>query len=301
MSATATVGQAIVQARRRLAAAGFATAALEARLLAAYAFGCEVPALIGHGERELDTGRSARLQAAVSRRLDHEPLAYILGEKEFWSLSLRVTADTLVPRPETETLVEAALAWQGRRDGAVRILDIGTGSGCLLLALLSNLPSAWGVGLDCSEPALAVARDNADRLGLADRSAFACTDWTSGIAGPFDLVVCNPPYVADGEWTKLAPDIREFEPPLALRGGPDGLAAYRLILPRLPSLFAAGGAAFVELGVSMAQRVADLAAAAGLQPSGPATDLAGRPRCLRLSAIDPQNCKKDLGNQMSPL
>ena len=301
MIARRTLGTAIAEARARLAAAGISTAGLDARLLAAHVFGCEVGVLIGHPERPIDPAQSARFEAAVRRRLDHEPLAYILGEKEFWSLSLRVTRDTLIPRPETETVVEAALAWCRQGGGAARIVDLGTGSGCLLLALLAELPAAWGVGVDRSEPALAVARDNAERLGVADRASFVCADWGTALTGEFDLVVCNPPYIVDVEWSELSPEIREFEPSLALRAGADGVAAYRAILPDLPRLVAPNGAAFLELGGPGAREVGGLAATAGMQDVATATDLAGHPRCLRVHVTEPRRCKVFLGTQSVPV
>lgn len=291
MIARRTLGTAIAEARARLAAAGIAAAGLDARLLAAHVLGCEVSVLIGHPERPIDPAAAARFEAAVGRRLAHEPLAYILGEKEFWSLPLRVTRDTLIPRPETETMVEAALAWCRQGGVATRIVDLGTGSGCLLLALLAELPAAWGVGVDRSEPALAVARDNAERFGVADRASFVCADWGTALAGEFDLIVCNPPYIADVEWSELAPDIREFEPPRALRAGADGLAAYRAILTDLPRLVASNGAAFIEIGGPSAHAVSRLAAGAGMKCAATVTDLAGRPRCLQVHVAAPRDAK----------
>jgi release factor glutamine methyltransferase len=288
MTEPRTLGAAIAEARVRLFAGGIETPGLDARLLAAHTVGCEMAVLIGHPERAVDAAQCARFEAAVRRRLDHEPMAYILGDREFWSLSLRVTRDTLIPRPETEVLVEAALAWHGRHGGPARILDLGTGSGCLLLALLAELPDACGVGVDRSEAALAVARDNAERLGMANRALFVCGDWTTALSGKFDLVVCNPPYVADAEWAELAPDVREFEPSLALRAGCDGLAAYRAILLELPRLIGPKGAAFLELGASSAAAVNELATAAGMQVSGMTRDLAGHARCLRVHTTESQ-------------
>jgi release factor glutamine methyltransferase len=300
MTGRPTLGTAVARSRARLAAAGISAAGLDARLLAAHAFGCGVGVLIGHPERPIDPAAAARFEVAVGRRRAHEPLAYILGEKEFWSLSLRVTRDTLIPRPETETVVEAALAWCRPGGDATRILDLGTGSGCLLLALLTELPAAWGLGVDRSEPALAVARDNAERLGVAERASFVCADWATAVAGEFDVVVCNPPYIADREWWELAPDIREFEPPLALRAGTDGLAAYRAVLPDLPRLLTPNGAAFLELGGASAHAVGDLAAGAGMRAT-PTADLAGRTRCLRVDATRSRRCKVFLGTQAVPV
>jgi release factor glutamine methyltransferase len=270
-----------------LSEAGIDIPRLEARLLVGHVLGVGAEALVGDPERPLTRDQRSQLEALLARRVWREPLAYILGGREFWSLPIRVTADTLVPRPETETLVEAALGWLGeRRAGAaeLRILDLGTGSGCLLLALLSELPRAFGVGVDLSAAALAVARENADALGLASRAGFVGGDWGSALGGGFDLVVANPPYVADGELTTLAPEIVRFEPRLALAGGADGLAAYRAIAPQLPRLLAPGGAAFLEVGAGQASSVAAMLAGHGLQDVDIKTDLAGVGRCLRAVA-----------------
>ncbi len=287
--------------RARLTSAGVEIPGLEARLIAARIFGCDIATLIGNPERTVDPRRVAQFEEALQRRLRQEPLAYIVGEREFWSLPLRVTRDTLIPRPDTETLVQAALAWCATRGGAPLILDLGTGSGCLLLALLVELPAARGVGVDISRPALAVARANAERLGVGSRAAFVCADWASPLAGRFDLVVCNPPYIADSEWDALAADVRDFEPALALRGGSDGMQAYRRILSELPRLLAPNGSAFVELGGVSAAEVAGLAAAYDMHPHEITNDLAGRARCQQLLVRELQRCNKPLGNQMGPV
>lgn len=286
-SAPVTVRDAVDSVRSSLSEAGIAVPRLEARLLVGHALGGGAEAVVGDPQRPLTGDQRSRLDAALARRVLREPLAYILGGREFWSLPFRVTADTLVPRPETETLVEAALAWAGERrsgDAAMRILDLGTGSGCLLLALLSELPGAWGVGVDLSAAALAVARDNADALGLARRACFAAGDWASALGGGFDLVVANPPYIADAELPGLAPEIVRFEPRLALAGGADGLAAYRVIAPRLRRLVAPGGAAFLEVGAGQAPEVAAMLSGHGFQGVDIKTDLAGVGRCLRAVA-----------------
>jgi release factor glutamine methyltransferase len=302
MIAGRTLGITIADARARLTSAGIETPGLDARLLAVHILGCDAATIIGHPELIIDGARASLFEAALRRRLRREPLAYILGQREFWSLPLRVTRDTLIPRPDTETLVEAALAWQARRVAdAPRILDLGTGSGCLLLALLVELPAARGIGVDISQPALAVARENAARLGVADRAAFVCGDWASPLSGKFDLVVCNPPYIADSEWDELAADIREFEPVLALRGGADGLAAYRTILSELPGLLATDGSAFLEVGGCGTVGVPALAAAFGLQPYEITRDLAQRPRCWQFLKWESQRCNKFLGNQSVPV
>lgn len=218
----------------------------------------------------------ARFSAMVARRVAREPVALITGVREFWSLALKVTPDTLVPRPDSETLIEAALA--AFPDGAARVLDLGTGSGALLLAVLSEWPAAQGVGVDRSPAALAVARGNARMLGLAGRARFFCGDWGAALDARFDLVLCNPPYVADG--AALAPELAH-EPAGALFAGADGLACYRRILPQLGRLLAPDGCAVLELGAGQAVAVAALAGEAGLR-GAPRRDLAGVERVLLL-------------------
>jgi release factor glutamine methyltransferase len=248
----------------------------------------------------LSRDEAERLDARLRRRLRREPLSYILGRREFWSLPLAVDCHTLIPRPESETLVEAALARAGGRRG-LRILDLGTGSGCLLLALLSELPDAWGVGVDLEEGAVAVARTNARSLGLSDRAVFLCGDWASATVGGFDLIVANPPYLANCEWEQLDPGIRDFEPALALRAGGDGLAAYRRILPELPRLLAPEGRVFVETGGAAATLLPELVLASELQIIEMSPDLGHRRRCLEIAvkAVGPH--KNFLGNQMVPV
>jgi len=208
-------------------------------------------------------------------------MAYILGEREFWSLPLFVGPGVLVPRPETETLVEAALEAFPDRRVPLGILDLGTGSGCLLLALLREYPNASGVGVDRSAEALAHATLNARRHGLADRAHLVHGDWGRGLAGPFELIVANPPYVASGELTELAPEVARYEPRAALDGGADGLDAYRAILPDLPRLLAPAGVACLEIGAGQATALAALAEVAGFRVAV-RPDLAGIPRCLVL-------------------
>jgi len=287
-----TIGGAVDGVRSSLSAAGIAVPRLEARLLVGHVLGGGVEAVVGDPQRPLTRDQQSRLDALTARRVWREPLAYILGNREFWSLPIRVTADTLVPRPETETLVEAVLAWvEARRGGEAetRILDLGTGSGCLLVALLSELPRARAVGVDLSAAALAVARDNAEALGLARRASFAVGDWGNAFTGGFDLVVANPPYVRDAELATLAPEIVRFEPRLALDGGTDGLAAYRAIVPQLRRLLVPGGAAFLEVGAGQAPPVAAMLAGHGMQDVDIKTDLAGVGRCLWGVASDFQS------------
>jgi release factor glutamine methyltransferase len=262
----------------RLAAAGIDAARLEARLLLAHALGLASAGLLAG----LDLPAPASgYPGLVARRAGREPLALILGRREFWSLDLLVSPATLIPRPESETLIEAALAAFAGRAAPRRLLDLGTGTGCLLLAALGEFPAACGVGIDRVPAAAALARDNAAVLGLAGRAAFLCGDWAAAVAGRFDLVLANPPYIPTADIAGLMPEVACHEPRSALDGGADGLAAYRAILADLPRLLAPGGIAVVELGAGQAAPVAALAAGAGLAAEARA-DLAGVPRALIL-------------------
>jgi release factor glutamine methyltransferase len=276
----------VAEARRALAATlhagGLDTPDLDARILLGHALGLDHAALAAAATRRLGVDEENAVAALANRRLAGEPVARILGYKEFWSLPLRVDAATLVPRPETETVVEAAFAAidaGGPRSRNLRIADLGTGSGALILALLSELPNAFGVGTDASTKALAVARDNARRLAQI-RARFIACDVAAALRGPFDAIVSNPPYIASGDIAALAPDVRDFDPHFALDGGADGLHFYRTIAAAAPTLLAPGGVLVVELGIGQAEPVAHLFAAAGLAPSPPYPDLNGTPRAL---------------------
>jgi release factor glutamine methyltransferase len=276
----------VAQARRTLADA-FAQAGLDspepdARLLTGHALGLDRTALTIEGERRLGDEAARTLAVLVARRLDREPVARILGVKEFWGLPFRLNTATLVPRPETETVVEASLVAvdaAGPRRRALRIADLGTGSGALLIALLTELPQATGIGTDVSSQAVAAARDNAAALGVASRAQFAVGDFGATLAGRFDLVVSNPPYVASGDIATLSPEVRH-DPRPALDGGPDGLDAYRTIAGQAASLLGHHGVLVVELGIGQEGTVAALFRAAGLAPSPARPDLSGIPRAL---------------------
>ena len=258
----------------------------DARLLLGHTLRLDRTQLVLQDDRILETREVDAVSALAARRLKHEPVARIFGRKEFWNLTLIVTPAVLVPRPETETVVEAALdaavhdALQMER---LRILDIGTGSGALLLALLSELPNAVGTGTDISTAALAVARDNAERNNLANRCVFVACDIATGLKGPFDLIVSNPPYIAHGDIASLAPDVRDYDPALALDGGDDGLNAYRAIAAQAPGLLAAGGKMIVELGIGQEVAVRALFTKAGLTVAPAQDDLGGIPRALSAS------------------
>ncbi|MGD9843795.1 MAG: peptide chain release factor N(5)-glutamine methyltransferase [Variibacter sp.] len=289
MTAAGDAGVTIDAMRRRLAeefrTAGIESPELDARLLLQAALGLDHTTLVTAQTSVLDERRIASVNALATRRLAHEPIARILGEKEFWGLPLQVTAAVLVPRPETETVVAEVLRCVdavGAREQPLRILDIGTGSGAILLALLSELPNAFGVGTDISAAALLVARANAPRHSLAARTAFVACDFAAALSGGFDFVVSNPPYIASDDIAALMPDVRCFDPRGALDGGADGLAAYRRIVADVPRLLAAGGRAFVEVGAGQDDAVAGLFEAGGFATSR-VEDLAGIPRVIRAS------------------
>jgi len=291
VTATIEAGVSIEAMRRQLAGqfreGGFDSPELDARLLVGQALGLEHAALVAQSRRRLVHAETETIAALARRRLAREPVARILGRKEFWGLPLRLNADTLLPRPETETVVEAALAVIGARGNTcpLRIADFGTGSGALLLALLSELPAASGVGTDISQGALRCARDNAAALGLAGRAVFVSCDYGTALKGPLDLIVCNPPYVAEHELAGLAPEVRDFDPRRALDGGPDGLAGYRAMAADAGRLLAPDGAIVVELGFGQSPAASAIFAAKGLAPQPPKHDLSGIPRALLIRAL----------------
>jgi len=281
-----TIGMTVVQARRTLTEtfrrAGLDSPELDARLLTGHALNLDHTGLVIEANRNLRGDEAERLIALATRRLTREPVARILGHKEFWGLPLRVSEATLVPRPETETVVEAALAAidsGGPRSRPLRIADLGTGSGALLVALLTELPNADGVGTDISVDALKTARDNARRLELDRRAHFVACDFAAALSGPFDLVVSNPPYVVSSDIADLAPEVRR-DPRRALDGGADGLDCYRTIAGQVARLLKPGGDLVVELGFGQEAPVSAMFRAAGLAPRPAHTDLAGIPRAL---------------------
>ena len=282
----------------RLAPAGIAEPRREARLLLAAATGLSPAELVAEPKRPLDEAAAGRLAELARRRESREPLSRILGRREFWSLSFALGPETLDPRPDSETLIEAALAWRGPRRGraegpTLKILDLGTGTGCLLLALLSELPRAEGLGIDAQPGAVAVARANAETLGLGARARFRIGDWGQGIGQRFDVILCNPPYVPAAEIDRLEPEVARFDPWLALSGGNDGLDSYRALALQLPDLLAEEGRAFIELGFGQVAAATRLFEAGGLQAVDCRSDLAGIPRCLILGQ------QKRVGNPLA--
>jgi release factor glutamine methyltransferase len=285
-AAPATRGMTVVQARRMLGEmfrrAGLDSPELDARLLTGHALGLDHTGLTIEAGRLIGDDEARAIDALAARRLSREPVARILGHQEFWGLPLRISPATLVPRPETETVVEAALAAidsGGPRSRTLRIADLGTGSGALLAALLTELPNADGVGTDVSFDALVAARDNARRLQLDRRARFAACDFGAALSGPFDLVVSNPPYVTSRDIAGLAPEVRH-DPRRALDGGADGLDCYRTIAGQAGRLLRPGGHMVVELGFGQEASVAAMFRLAGLAPRPTHTDLSGVPRAL---------------------
>ena len=287
MSAAAFAGQAIEAARRALAArlqsAGGDSAELDARLLVGHALGLDLTGMISAANRLLTSDESARLETLARRRLAGEPIARILGQKEFWGLPLTLSPATLVPRPDTETVVDLALEMlrTGSANPRPRIADLGTGTGAILLALLSELPDATGIGTDISDEALETATANAQHLGLAARASFIHCDYAAALTGPFDLIVSNPPYVQSGDIAKLAVEVRDHDPRTALDGGADGLDAYRALIPQAARILGPNAALVVEVGQGQAAQIEALMTAAGLAPhEAPRADLAGIPRAV---------------------
>lgn len=274
------IAAALAQAEARLRRSEVEDPRREARLLLAAALGDRPELVIGYPDRELDRAEAAAFADMVDRRTLREPVSRILGRREFWSLPFRISPATLDPRPDSETLVEVVLARFPDRSAALSILDLGTGTGCLLLALLSELPGAVGLGTDISPEAIAVARANAADLGLSDRARFAVADWASGLTGSWQAIVSNPPYIMDDEIAGLAPEVARYEPRAALSGGPDGLCCYRHIVPQAARLLVPGGLLAFEIGEGQGAAVQSILAAAGFKWIECAPDLAGIERCV---------------------
>ncbi|MDG3440600.1 peptide chain release factor N(5)-glutamine methyltransferase [Nitrospirillum amazonense] len=269
-------------AEERLAAAGCASPRLDVRLLAEEALGWSRTALLLDGDRPVSAEAQAALATLVDRRAAREPVSRILGKREFWSLEFRLAPDTLDPRPDTETLVETALRHLPDGQRPRRLLDLGTGSGCILLALLSELPGAWGLGVDIAPGAARAAAANAKALGFASRSAFLVGSWTDalGAGARFDAIVSNPPYIPAADIAGLEPEVRTFDPMRALDGGADGLDPYRHLAAVAGDLLLPSGLLAVEHGAGQGADVAALFAAAGLEVLERVDDLAGHDRVV---------------------
>jgi release factor glutamine methyltransferase len=279
-----TVGAFLCQAGQVLRAAAIESPRLEARLLLGHAMGATPEALLRDPGAPVPPEAASRFRAALAARLDAVPVAHIIGTQGFWTLELAVSPATLIPRPDSESLVEAALDAFPDAGAKLRVLDLGTGTGCLLLAVLAERPQAFGVGVDLVPGAAALAAANAARNGLADRAVFLAGDWAASLSARFDLVLSNPPYIESAAIAGLMPEVARHEPRSALDGGTDGLAAYRHLAAILPGLLAPGGAAVLELGAGQRQAVQALARGAGLVPSACRMDLGGVERALVLRA-----------------
>lgn len=266
-----TARDAITAAAARISSA---TPRLDAELLMAHSLGVSHQDLL---LKHLGDPAPGSFDALVERRLAHEPVAYITGSRGFWTVEIGVGPGVLVPRADSETLIDAAVAHFAGTAGPWRVLDLGTGPGTLLLAALAEWPEAHGLGVDASEDALAYARRNADALGFAERAVFELGDWATGLDGQFDLILCNPPYIGTAE--ELGPEVRDHEPAGALFAGADGLDDYRRIIPDLPRLLAPGGIAVVEIGWTQGEAVSALMRGAGFDPVLH-HDLGGRPRAI---------------------
>jgi release factor glutamine methyltransferase len=287
-------GQSIESARRALAAqlrsAQLDEAELDARILLGAALGLDLTGLIAQAPRLLTEAEASRLAQHARRRIAGEPVARILGVREFWGLPFRLSEATLVPRPDTETIVERALEMfrEQQLSHPPVIADIGTGSGAILLALLHEIPEAFGVGTDLSLTALDTAKANAAALGLDGRAAFVACSYAAALSGPFDLIVSNPPYIPSGEIPKLSIEVREHDPHLALDGGNDGYDAYRALIPQAAERLVPGGALIVEAGQGQAADIETLMTAAALSVDRPPrADLAGIPRAVSARKMTP--------------
>ena len=265
---------ALAAAVRRLRAAGVPDAPRDARRLLAHALGIAPDRLTLHLAEDLPAGAEAAFEAALSRRERREPVSHITGRRAFYGRDFHVSRDVLDPRPETETLIEQALS-----KPFSRVLDLGSGSGCILLTLLAERPEATGLGVDLSEAALAVARRNAEGLDIV-RAEFARSDWCAAVEGRFDLIVSNPPYIAADEMSGLSPEVRDWEPEMALSPGGDGLDAYRAIAACAPAHLPPGGRLMVEIGPTQGAAVSALFRAAGLENVAIHSDIDGRDRVV---------------------
>ena len=279
-----TIGFFLCQAGQRLRGAAIEAPRLEARRLLAHVLNTSEEALLRDPRAPVPADGAARFAALLARRVAHEPFAYLIGRVGFWTLDVEVSPATLIPRADSESLVEAVLEACTDKRAPLSVLDLGTGTGALLLAVLSELPAASGVGIDLKPEAASLAARNAARLGLAGRARFLAGDWAAALAGRFDLVLCNPPYIESAAIAGLMPEVARHEPASALDGGADGLDAYRRIIADLPRLLAPRGVAVLELGQGQQAAVEALAKTAGLTPEGCRADLGGVPRALVLRA-----------------
>jgi len=279
-----TLGSLLGEVASMLSQAGFTEPRRAARRLVASTLDLTPAELLSHSEQVLDEQHTGRVRRALDRMAEHEPLSRIVGRREFWGLEFTLCGDTLDPRPETETVVEAVLRRVLDRDAPLRFLDLGTGTGCILLALLSEFPAATGFGVDLALGAVMTARRNAAALGLAERAHFLVGDWGTAISGRFDVIASNPPYIGGAALADLPPEVALYDPRLALDGGADGLGAYRSLVFDLLRLLRPGGVFACEVGSGQAPAVAAILRARGFEVDGCERDLAGIARCVMARA-----------------
>jgi len=273
-----TVGRAVSELTAAFSAMGCDTPRLDARILVGHAVQLEPSLLFARADRVLTEEESALVRGFAARRAQHEPVSRITGHRGFWGLDFVLSPETLDPRADTETVVSAVI--ENNTLPAPRILDLGTGTGCILLALLKELPQATGLGIDVQPGAVAAASSNAARLGLESRATFQRGDWCEGLSENFDIIVSNPPYITEGEMLQLSPGVTRFDPRLALVAGEDGLAAYRVLIPAAAARLTTGGRLYLEIGAGQAPAVGEILGAAGLRQTAEYRDLGGIVRCL---------------------
>ncbi|MER8828434.1 peptide chain release factor N(5)-glutamine methyltransferase [Mesorhizobium sp. M0938] len=284
------LGPLLKAARARLAAAAVADPALDARLIVEHFSGTTRTQAIADPERRVDAGAIAAIDAALRRRIAGEPVHRILGHREFYGLRLSLSPETLEPRPDTETLVEAVLPFvktTAEREGECRILDLGTGTGAIALALLSAVPAARATGVDISQDALGTAMRNAEELGLASRFQVLKSDWFEKVFGRYHVIAANPPYISSIDIENLQDEVRGFDPRRALDGGADGLSSYRIIAAEAAGFLEAEGRIAVEIGHTQCKDVTDIFFEAGYMPAGVFRDLGGNDRVLIFEPTKP--------------
>ncbi len=275
-----TLQLALIEARQILKTAGISSYLLDSRILLEYVTGKTREFITGYPETPLAFDDAKTYQILIARRAAHEPVSHLTGKREFWGREFNVTADTLDPRPDSETLIEQALNYFPDRAAPLRILDLGTGTGCLLLTLLAEFPHATGIGVDRHFPALKVAYRNSYNLALEKRGRFILEYWGSGIDGTFDLIISNPPYIKSADLTVLQPEVFLYEPHIALEGGMDGLVCYHALMPDISRLLAEDGYAVLEFGCGQENALSEILVTHHLQPLSYGKDLAGITRCV---------------------
>ena len=281
--AISTIAAALEAAIKKLSAAGVENPKLDSKLLLCHAADIEPVELITNSNRQLPAQNLQSFEALIKRRVLREPVSHLIGEREFWSLPFLVSSDVLDPRPSSETLIQAALRYVEDTKKVFSVLDLGTGSGCLLITILKECPLATGIGIDNSEAALLVARQNAAKHSVGNRSKFEFSSWGRNLNESFDLILCNPPYIADGELVLLEPEVIVYEPRMALFAGDDGLSAFRDLAPDIYRLLNLDGVAVLECGLGQVTSLVEIFSIAGLKHLETLPDLEGIERCCVFS------------------